>query len=239
MQKVKKQRVAIILPTYNEGRVIANVIAGIRKVFATSPYDFRIVIVNDCSVDNTSKVAKDAGTTVIDHLLNQGAGGATSTGLRYAEKLGFDLVATMDADGQHDPKDVLKCINESLKTNADLLIGSRLIDSRGMSKVKVLGNRGLTFITWMLFGVKVTDSQSGLRVFSRRALEVLEWKSTSYDFCSEMLWRAKQAKLTICEYPIKAIYTEYSTSATRGQNNWNGVNTVKSLLRRRIVELFE
>jgi len=237
MHNAERQKVAILLPAYNEGKVIADVINRTRKTFDASPYDFEIIVVNDRSPDNTSEAARAAHATVIDHILRQGAGGATSTGLRYAEKHGFDLAATMDADGQHDPHDVLRCVGEAAESGTDLVIGSRLIDSRGMSRVKIIGNRGLSFITWMLFGVNVTDSQSGLRVFSRRALDLLEWKSTSYDFCSEMLWRARQAKLTICESPIKAIYTDYSKA--KGQNNWNAINIVKSLLRRRIVEFFE
>ena len=103
--------------------------------------------------------------------------------------------------------------------------------------MKILGNRGLTLITYLLFGINVTDSQSGLRIFSQKAIDVLEWKSTGYDFCSEMLWRAKKANLNIAEHPIQAIYTDYSKS--KGQSNWNAVNIVKSLVRRRIVEMFE
>jgi glycosyltransferase involved in cell wall biosynthesis len=237
MSDPKRQKVAIILPTLNEAKVIGSVIQSIHKIFATSPYSFEIVVINDGSTDDTSATARAAGATVIDHILNQGAGAATSTGLCYAKKHSFDLAVTMDADGQHDPHDALRCIDQAFKTHADLLIGSRLVDTKGMSRVKVIGNRGLSIITWLLFGVNVTDSQSGLRVFSRHALDVLEWKSTRYEFCSEMLWRAKQAKLAIHECPIKAIYTEHSTA--KGQNNWNAVNIVKSLVRRRIVELFE
>jgi hypothetical protein len=86
-----------------------------------------------------------------------------------------------------------------------------------------------------MFGVKVTDSQSGLRVFSRKALELLRWRTSGYEFCSEMLWRAKQQGLAIDEYPIRAIYTEYSKG--KGQNNWNGLNIVTTLARRRLLEL--
>jgi len=143
----------------------------------------------------------------------------------------------MDADGQHDPKDVLKGFDMLFKSGGDLLIGSRLIDSRGMSRVKVLGNWGLSFITNVLFGIKTTDSQSGLRVFSRRTLEKLRWTTSGYEFCSEMLWRANQLELEIGEFPIKAIYTEYSKG--KGQNNWNAINIVKSLIKRRVVEMFE
>jgi glycosyltransferase involved in cell wall biosynthesis len=231
------KKVCVIIPAYNESKVVGAVINDIKKTLEKSNYQFEIVVINDQSTDDTSDIARQAGATVIDHLLNQGAGGATSTGLRYAEKHTFDIAVTMDADGQHDPNDVLECINEAEGKMSDLLIGSRLIDSNGMSNVKIIGNKGLSLITWILFGVNVTDSQSGLRVFSKNALYVLEWRSTGYEFCSEMIWRAKQAKLVIAEHPIKAIYTDYSKA--KGQNNWNVVNIIKSLVRRRIVEIFE
>jgi len=143
----------------------------------------------------------------------------------------------MDADGQHAPEDVLAGITQIDERQADLLIGSRLIDSTGMSKTKVLGNKGLSLITKLLFGINVTDSQSGLRIYSRRAIDDLDWKSTGYEFCSEMIWRAKQAGMKIGEYPIKAIYTDYSRA--KGQNNWNAINIVKRLFKQRLTELFE
>ena len=143
----------------------------------------------------------------------------------------------MDADGQHDPEDVLAGIRQSDSSDTDLLIGSRLINSEGMSRTKILGNKGLSFITYALFGINVTDSQSGLRVYSRKAIDNLDWKSTGYEFCSEMIWRAKQAGMVISEYPIKAIYTDYSRA--KGQNNWNAINIVKRLFKQRLMELFE
>jgi glycosyltransferase involved in cell wall biosynthesis len=207
------------------------------KVFKKAPCTTTIVVVNDGSKDNTSDVARKKGVVVIDHILNSGAGGATATGLSYAEQNDFDIAVTMDADGQHHPDDVLKGVKKIMENKVDLLIGSRLVDSSGMSRVKILGNRGLSAITNILFGISSTDSQSGLRVFSRRALEELRWKTSGYEFCSEMLWRAKQLKLSIDEYPIRAIYTEYSR--VKGQTNWNAVNIVKSLVKRRIAEMFE
>ena len=143
----------------------------------------------------------------------------------------------MDADGQHAPEDVLAGITQIDERQADLLIGSRLIDSTGMSKTKVLGNKGLSLVTKLLFGINVTDSQSGLRIYSRRAIDDLDWKSTGYEFCSEMIWRAKQAGMAIGEYSIKAIYTDYSRA--KGQNNWNAINIVKRLFKQRLTELFE
>lgn len=227
--------VCIIIPAYNESKVISEVISSVNKSFEKTDYITQIVVVNDSSKDNTSEVAKKAGAVVIDHILNTGAGGATATGLSYAWQNGFDIAATMDADGQHLASDVLNGVNEIVKRGDDLLIGSRLIQKKGMSMLKVIGNWGLSFGTFILFGVNSTDSQSGLRIYSKTALEKLRWKTSGYEFCSEMLWRAKQVGLKISEFPITAVYTEYSKS--KGQNNWNGVNIVKSLIKQRIVEL--
>ncbi len=233
------RRVCVVVPAYNEATVIGEVVKSAREVFLKSKkaYDIDIVVVNDGSKDKTASEAKKGGAIVINHILNSGAGSATLTGLAYARQHNYDIAATMDADGQHAPDDVLEGIKSIDQGNADLLIGSRLIDSRGMSKIKVLGNKGLSLFTYLLFGINVTDSQSGLRIFSRRAIDGLQWKSTGYEFCSEMIWRAKQARMSVSEYPIKAIYTDYSRA--KGQNNWNAINIVKRLCKQRISEIFE
>lgn len=233
----RKQKVCVIIPAFNEAQVIFDVIRLAKNRFKKLPYSVDIVLIDDGSCDATSQEAKRAGAIVIRHILNSGAGSATATGLRYAQQYGYTIAATMDADGQHHPEDLVRGIELIQQTQCDLLIGSRLIDSTGMSPIKRLGNFGLSIITYLLFGVKTTDSQSGLRIFSRRALESLKWRTGGYEFCSEMIWRAQQLGLLIDEYPIQAIYTDYSKS--KGQNNWNGVNILKSLVRRRIVEIFE
>lgn len=237
MRKVDSLKVCVVIPAYNEAATIVDVIEQVKTEFKLASLQTTIVVVNDNSKDATAELAKKAGAVVISHIINSGAGSATATGLSYAEQRGFDIAATMDADGQHEAKDVVKGVNHMLKSHDDLLIGSRLIDSHGMSKVKILGNRGLSFITYFLFGIRTTDSQSGLRIFSKVALKRLTWKTSGYEFCSEMLWRAKQLNLSINEYPVKAVYTEYSKQ--KGQNNWNAVNIIKSLIHRRVVEMFE
>lgn len=227
----------MIIPAYNEGSVIRSVISKAKLIFEMSQScKIDVVVVNDGSNDNTATEATKSGAIVINHIINSGAGGATATGLRYAQLNGYDAAATMDADGQHDPADVLRGIEQLLNGKIDLLIGSRLIDSSGMSKVKVLGNTGLSLFTFLLFGINSSDSQSGLRIYSRTSIEKLRWRTTGYEFCSEMLWRAKQLNLAVDEYPIKAIYTDYSKG--KGQNNWNAVNIIKSLLKRRVMEMF-
>lgn len=229
-------RVAIVIPAYNEASVIKDVIKNTKEVFAASPYRAEIVVVDDGSTDQTAEAARAAGAKVIRHILNTGSGGATATGLSWADSQNFDIAITLDADGQHEAEDAIKGIATMEAGQSDLLIGSRLLERKAMSRLKVLGNKGLSVITFLLFGVNVTDSQSGLRVFSKRALKELKWKTSGYEFCSEMLWRAKQQGLTIDEFPIRAIYSDYSRG--KGQNNWNGFNIVKFLLRQRLVEFF-
>lgn len=233
---MKTLRLAVIIPAYNEVRSIEQVVSGVSKALQSKPYDTEIIVVDDGSTDDTAKKAESAGATVISHILNTGTGGTTATGISYAHQKNYDVAATLDADGQHDPSDLIRGIDLLVKNGDDLVIGSRLINPEGMSSVKIIGNRGLSFITFLLFGISVTDSQSGLRVFSKKALAGLKWKTSGFEFCSEMLWRARQQKLRISEYPIRAIYTDYSKS--KGQNNWNALNIVKSLLKRRVLEIF-
>jgi glycosyltransferase involved in cell wall biosynthesis len=233
---MKSVKVAVVIPAYNESAAIQQVVHNIHRALRDAKYTHEVIVVDDGSNDNTAELAGQAGAKVIRHILNTGAGGATATGLSYAYQSGATIAATMDADGQHDSADVVRGIEKIQHSDYDLLIGSRLINSEGMSPVKIVGNRGLSFVTIVLFGINTTDSQSGLRIFSRRSLASLRWTTSGYEFCSEMLWRAKQIGLRIGEFPIEAIYTEYSTS--KGQNNWNGVNIVAALIRRRLTELF-
>ena len=233
------KKVVVIIPAFNEATVIADVVKNAQKEFNKyKSAKIDILVIDDKSSDATASEAKKSDAKVISHILNTGAGGATLTGLGYARQNNYDIVATMDADGQHSAKDVLAGIKKMLgEENIDLLIGSRLINSDGMSKTKVIGNKGLSTLTHLLFGIDVTDSQSGLRIYSKEALNNLEWKSSGYEFFSEMIWRAKQSNMKISEYPIKAIYTDYSRS--KGQNNWNAINIVKQLTKQRIVEILE
>lgn len=233
----QRARICIIVPAYEEATVISDVIHSLKTRLKTEKITADIVVVDDGSGDDTGNNARQAGAFVIGHILNSGTGSATATGLSYADQENYDLAVTMDGDGQHTPEDVVKGIRLGLESSTDLLIGSRLIDATGMALVKRIGNWGLTIVTFLLFGVRTTDSQSGLRVFSKNALQRLRWKTAGYEFCSEMIWRARRAKLTISEFPIRAVYTDYSKS--KGQNNWNGVNILKSLVRQRVVELFE
>ena len=166
-----KKRLCVIIPAYNEAKVLRSITKESIGIFNSSAYSIDVVVVNDGSKDITSSEGRKGGAIVIDHILNTGAGGATATGLSYANQSKYDAAATMDADGQHSAEDVLRGFDILFSSDIDLLIGSRLIDSHGMSRVKILGNRGLSFITQILFSIKTTDPQSGLRNFCSSTLE--------------------------------------------------------------------
>lgn len=235
---MSKKRIGVILPAYNEGQVIARVLKKIPRTLTVQKTTYQVIpiVVDDGSADNTALEArKDKKTHVLNHIINSGAGAATRTGLRYVRENGYDFAATMDADGQHSPKDLRNVLTAVIKGEGDVIIGSRLINNEGMPAIKVLGNKGLGFITRLLLGVRSSDSQSGLRAFNRKTIDTLTYRENGYAFCSEMLWRAQKAKLHISETPIQAIYTDYSKS--KGQNNWNGFQIIKQLIKHRTADL--
>jgi glycosyltransferase involved in cell wall biosynthesis len=231
--------IGIVLPAYNEGEVIGSVIADIPSSIDINNIkcEVRVVVVNDGSSDNTAQeVKKFKKVYLINHILNSGAGAATRTGLHFAYDQGCDYVVTMDSDGQHAIEDVKKLIDTILKGDADFVIGSRLINSEGMPWYRVLGNKGLSLFTFLMFGVFVTDSQSGLKALNRKAISQINFHSNNFAFCSEMLWHAKKAKLKIKEVPIKAIYSDYSLA--KGQTNWDVVHIIRQMVRQRIAGFF-
>ena len=222
------QKALIIIPAYNEGKVLGPVIKNIKaELKSAKGIKFDLVVVNDGSSDNTKAVA-EKNTTTISHLVNMGSGAATRTGLEYAKRNNYDFALTIDADGQHLPKDLVNVIKKLTEEEFDLVIGSRLIDPKGMPAHRVLGNKLLNAFTRILLGVRVTDSQSGLKGFSRKAIEKINIRTNGFEFCSEIVWRAKQQNLNIIEVPISAVYTDYSRQ--KGQSNVNALRIIKTLI---------
>lgn len=234
-------RVCIILPAYNEGSVIADVLERLPRTHkqGSTLLQFDILVVDDGSADNTSSEAARKGAIVVRHLINMGAGAATRTGLRYAREQGYAMAVTMDADGQHAAEDAIGMVIKLLELDdVDLLIGSRLESKGNMPLYKKLGNRGLSYLTYLLLGTYVSDSQSGLRAYSKKALDTLYFHSNTYAFCSEMIWQAKRSGLITAEYPIEAIYTEYSKR--KGQKSISGaMKIIQQLVSRRIMDLLQ
>lgn len=234
-----KKLLSIVIPAYNEGQIIGEVLDGLPKTIKTTRHDLHvnIIVVNDGSHDDTAAAAsRRKHVYLINHLLNSGAGAATRTGFNLANKLNSDFVITMDADGQHRAEDVIKLAKAIVKDDSDYIIGSRLIETKGMPWYRVLGNKGLSFITLLVFGVFVGDSQSGLRAYNKLALRKISFHSNHYAFCSEMIWSAHREKLRIKEIPIQAIYTDYSLK--KGQKNWGAILIIRQLVKRRLLGIF-
>jgi len=236
--KKANPKTMIIIPAYNEGRVLGGVLDKLLgDLKKTGLEDAQVVVVNDGSKDNTAEiVTKRPRIILVSHLLNSGAGAAIRTGLGYARDEGADFAVTMDADGQHDSRDAARVLKELKKGGSDIVIGSRLIDTAGMPWYRVMLNKGGGLFTFLLFGIYVGDSQSGLRGFNKSALQKITFHSNNYTYNSELMWRIKQNRLTVKEIPIKAIYSEYSLS--KGQTNWEMIHIVRQLIKYRFLEFF-
>lgn len=225
----------IIIPAYNEAKVIKNVYTKIsQESVRLKKVNLDIIIVNDGSSDSTEEVIEKIAAT-LNHYVNMGSGAATRTGLTYARREGYDFAVTIDADGQHSPKDLVNVINKLVNEDYDLVIGSRLLNTEGMPVIRVFGNKVLNLATRIILGVSVTDSQSGLKAFSKKAIDKIEIRSNGFEFCSEIVWRAKQQNLKITEIPIQAIYTDYSRA--KGQSNINALRIIKNLIRQKLREV--
>lgn len=221
-----KNDVVIVMPAYNEGKQIDKTI----KTLHDQGYS-RILVINDGSKDKTEEAAKKAGAKVYTHIINRGLGGALATGISAALNEDCKAIVTFDSDGQHDAKDMEKVVKPILKGECDAVIGSRLINPKGMPWYRRLGNKILNLVTYVLFGIYTTDSQSGFRAFSKEAAAKIKIRTDRMEVSSEIIKEIGRNKLRFKEVPIKAIYTEYSLA--RGQSNINGFNILLKLFWKR------
>ncbi len=220
------EKIYIVIPAYNEEKVIADVAKEIRD----AGYE-KIIIVDDGSADGTFSKSKEIpGATALRHKINRGKGAAAKTGIEAAKLLGADIIITMDADGQHDPKDIARLISPIASGNCDVVLGSRLMNPEGMPWYKIIHNKIGNAITWYLYGLWVTDSQSGLRAYSRRAAEVINTLGDRYEYDSEVIREIYKYKLKYKEIPIQVRYTEYSMGKAQKQSLANGIKTVWKML---------
>ncbi len=218
---------AIIIPVFNEEKTIAKVLKAIPKKIAGIVKKM-IFVVDDGSIDATAKIAKRAGVEVLPHLINRGVGAATITGFEAAKIIGADVILTIDGDGQHDPSEISKIVDLILKKNYDVVIGSRTLNHYEMPILKSIGNFLLNWITFVFYGLWVSDSQSGFKGFSKNAVAKFRLNSQGYEICSEIIGEIKRLKLRYTELPIQTIYTPYSKK--RGQYPLNAINIIIKLI---------
>lgn len=164
------QKVLIIIPAYNEADNLGAVVGSLIK--NCPQYDY--VIVNDGSTDDTKGVCARAHYEVLNLPINMGIGGAVQTGYRYALDNGYDIAVQIDGDGQHDVSfldDMIRCMD---KERADCVIGSRFVEKEGFqsSGLRRVGIRFLSFLGFLLTGVRVRDITSGYRLVNRRFIRI-------------------------------------------------------------------
>lgn len=161
-------KVLIIIPAYNEEKSIERVVNNIIENYPQ--YDY--VVVNDGSKDDTAKVCRTCGYELLDLPINLGLAGAFQTGIRYADKQGYDCAIQLDGDGQHDPAYISKMLECLLEENVDIVIGSRFLD-KGKRKfsLRILGSYIIRGCIKLTTGETIYDPTSGMRLYGKRALE--------------------------------------------------------------------
>jgi len=217
--------VFIVIPVLNEEKHIFEIIRSCQKEGYKN-----IIVVDDGSTDKTAEKGKEAGAIVISHIVNCGPGAATQTGIDVALDYGADIIVTLDGDGQHDPRDIHKLVLPITKNDKDVVIGSRFLDKNTIPWIRRLFNKFGNFVTYIISGKKVTDSQSGFKAFSRYAALILHIDNNGYEFCSELIRQIAEYKFNSAEVPIRVYYSQYSLN--KGQSFANGVKiTLKLIVR--------
>ncbi len=219
------KKIIACIPAYNEEATIAKV------VYLTKKHVDIVLVCDDGSQDLTADLAQLAGATVIRHGRNLGIGAAYRTLFRRALELNADIVVTLDADGQHDPEDIPKVIGPILQGEADVVLGSRFIEassSEEMPTHRKLVVRLLSSALRFLTGLKVKDTQTGFRAFSRRALEVLRPIRDGYGTSLELLEQAADLDLRVVEVPIRVRYRGLPKTSKKNPLS-HGIELIRTL----------
>lgn len=218
-------KVAILLPAYNEEVAIASMI------LLSSRYADEVIVIDDGSTDRTAEVSELAGATVLRHNTNQGKGVALKTGFTYAKN--FDIIVTIDADGQHNPSEIPSLIKPIEDGQADLVNGSRYINGKDTStpKYRRVGQTVLDTATNIASGVKLTDSQSGFRAFSSVCFKYFNFDPEGFGIESDMLIEASNNNLRIMEVEITVRYDVNTTTANPVVQGFSVLIRVLELMR--------
>ncbi|ASJ16396.1 dolichol-phosphate mannose synthase [Thermococcus chitonophagus] len=188
-------KITIVIPAYNEGKRIGEVLSKIP--------DFvdEVIVVDDGSTDNTSEVAKSFGATVVRLERNSGKGAALREGVKKANG---DIIVLMDADGQHDPREIPKLLEPIIQGKADFVIGKRIIKKGKRPLIRKLSNWITSTLISLKVGEMIEDSQSGFRAIKRGFIP--EITSNRYEVETEVLIKAKRLGARIIEVPISTRY---------------------------------
>jgi glycosyltransferase involved in cell wall biosynthesis len=199
--KVHKIGVLAGIAAYNEARYVGSVVLQARQ------YVDEVIVVDDGSTDNTARVAELAGATIIRHAENRGKGAAIQSILAEAKKRNPDILVLLDADAQHDPNEIPALI-KPISEGFDLVIGSREAQKDKTPRYRRLGQKVIFQSARLASKTNISDSESGFRALSPKAINDLELKENGFAIESEMITRAADKNLKITEVPISNIYTK-------------------------------
>ncbi|MCI5130389.1 MAG: glycosyltransferase family 2 protein [Candidatus Electrothrix sp. EH2] len=215
----------IVIPVFNEAKAVGQVIEDVRS--HGYPH---IIVVDDGSADESWCTASAHDALALRLKINRGKGAAVKTGIMAANLLNVDIVVTMDGDGQHDPADITPLITPILEGKSDVVLGSRLLHREEMPAIKVLANSIGNFLTWLFYGLLVSDSQSGFRAYSRYAALIIDTRADKYEYDSKVIREIKNNRLRFTEVPVHTRYTEYSKRKKNKQGFLNGLVTLYRMI---------
>jgi len=197
-------KLLVIIPCYNEEAALPALLSALATITLPRYYHSEIVVINDCSADNTRVIAEQYKATVLDLPINLGIGGAVQTGLLYALHNNFNIAIQIDGDGQHPPSELVKLINHYETTGANLIIGSRFIKKQGFqsSFFRRLGIKYFHWLNKVFTGQSIFDSTSGFRLFDKKAIGLAAaYYPDEYPEPESLVFFSK-AGLTISETPV-------------------------------------
>lgn len=208
----------LVIPVYNEGPVIRDVLTSVLKTFPN------VVCVDDGSTDQSAEMVLRTDAHLVRHPINLGQGAALQTGIRYAlNRSGGQYFVTFDADGQHRVEDVLSMLEVARSGKADVVLGSRF--GAGAASVPLLKRivlRTVVALSPTARRLKLTDAHNGLRLFGRAAAADLQITQNGMAHASEIAGWLARSSWRVAEVPVTVLYTDYSRG--KGQSLINGVN---------------
>ena len=194
------KRGCVIVPAYQEGGRIGQVVQGI------VPYVPAVIVVDDGSPDKTADEARQAGALVIRHDVNRGKGMALDSGFRVARERGFDFVVTMDGDGQHAPADLPAFLEAFARNEFPVLVGNRMANVVSMPWMRRVVNRVMSWLLSREMGQRVPDTQCGYRLYKLSVVPELSSASKYFAAESEILLELSGRGIRIGSVSIATIY---------------------------------
>jgi glycosyltransferase involved in cell wall biosynthesis len=195
-------KIVVGIPAFNEEENIGKIIAKLKKITN------EIIICNDNSTDSTKEIAEQMGVIVVNHERNLGYGAAIKTIFLKAREVGADILVTMDGDGQHRIEDLKTITKPILEKQSDIVIGSRFLENeeKNIPKYRKIGIKAITKLANISLENPITDSQSGFRSYSKKAIEEITPSENGMGISNEILIKASKLRMKILEVPIEVLY---------------------------------